>query len=215
MALALRSHFLSSLLHPNQLTGTEVPFEHFTGFHNMAAASRTTLLQNIFDEAETPQELKHFVTEVLDISTVADLIEYVVRKSYQEEWKDIITGAFPLREEVRAREATDSSPAVAAVSAFTTIEQRKLIARMRATYKIALGAEQDEEDTKAKTKADQITEDMEKPLDPDLKRQVAKLWDTHHSWKPTSSMRGAPKFTNRVVREFRALCVTNHTVEKQ
>ena len=53
------------------------------------------------------------------------------------------------------------SPAVPAVLAFTDIDQRKLIAKMRATYKVALGAENDEEDTKKKAKADQVAEDME------------------------------------------------------
>ena len=102
--------------------------------------SKAILLQSIFEQAETPAELQHFVTTVLDISTVADLIEYVLRASYQEEWKDIITGALPVREAVSARDATEESPAVAAVRAFTAIEQKKLIAKMRTTYKVALGA---------------------------------------------------------------------------
>ena len=162
------------------------------------AISKATALQNIFEQADTPEELQDFVVNMLSITTVADFIEYVVRANYQEEWRNIISGAFPLRTAVDARDATEGSPAVAAAIAFTDIEQRRLIAKMRATYKVALGAEKDDEDTKTKAKADQVAEDMEKPLDPDLKRQVAGLWT--HDWQPTSSMKAAPKLCNRVVR---------------
>ena len=176
------------------------------------SVTKASLLQNVFTEADTPQELQRFLTSTLDINSVGEFVEYVVRDNYQEEWRNVVTGAFPLRAAVAAAEATEHAPAVLAVTAFTDISQRKLVAKMRLTYKVALGAEREEEDTKKKAREDQVAEDMEKPLDPDLKRQVAGLWT--HDWQPIGSMKAAPKFSNRVVREFRALCVTNHTIEK-
>ena len=112
----------------------------FTGLvSKMADASKIDLLQGIFDAAATPEELQHFIVDVLKIATVTDFIQYVVRKDYQEEWKEIIAGAFPVRAAAAAREATEESLAVAAVGAFTLLEQRTLIAKIRATYKVAFG----------------------------------------------------------------------------
>ena len=144
------------------------------------ALSKATILQNVFKEAGTPDELQHFLETTLDITSVGDFVEYVVRANYQEEWRNLVSGAFPVRAGVAAVEASEHSPATPAVPAFTDIDQRKLIAKMRATYKVALGAEKEEEDTKKKAREDQVAEDMEKPLDPDLKRQVACLWT--HDW---------------------------------
>ena len=210
--LALCSHFLFEpprFTSPPPLRG--FVFELFI-FYVAMALSKANALQNVFREAETPQELQDFLENTLDITSVGDFVEYVVRANYQEEWRNLVAGAFPVRPRVEAVEATEDAPATPAVNAFTDIDQRKLVAKMRNTYKVALGAEKEEEDTKKKAREDQVAEDMEKPLDPDLKRQVASLWT--HDWQPISSMKAAPKFANRVIREFRALCVTNHTVEK-
>ena len=176
------------------------------------ALSKHEALENVFTEAETPQELQNFLRVTLDLNSVGDFVEYVVRANFQEKWRNLIVGAFPTRSAVAVAAATEDRAAVLEVTAFTDIDQRKLVAKMRNTYKVALGAETEVEDKKKKAREDQVAEDMEKPLDPDLKRQVAGLWT--HDWQPISSMRAAPKFSNRVIREFRALCVTNHTVEK-
>ena len=176
------------------------------------AMAKVNALQNVFREAETPQELQDFLENTLGIMCVGDFVEYVVRANYQEEWRTIVTGAFPLRAKVEAVAAAQLAAATPEIIAFTDIDQRKLVAKMRNTYKVAIGAEKEEEEMKKKARDDQVAEDMEKPLDPDLKRQVASLWT--HDWQPISSMKAAPKFANRVIREFRALCVTNHTVEK-
>ena len=59
------------------------------------AISKANLLQNIFTEAETPYEIQHLLVSVLGINSVAEFIEYVVRANYQEEWRQIVSGAFP------------------------------------------------------------------------------------------------------------------------
>ena len=119
-----------------------------------------------------------------------------------------------------AREATPAQddvavrPAVPAIEGFPEGKQRILVSRMRTTYKVALGVEQEEkEDTRAaKQVAYQV--DLELPLDPETRKRLKTAWTSTHPWQPVASMKAGPKFRNRVLREFLGQCVTNHTVEK-
>ena len=57
---------------------------------------------------------------------------------------------------MRGHAAADGRPAV---ESFTDPPQRILISKVRTAYRIALGAENDEQEAKAKEKADQIEAD--------------------------------------------------------
>ena len=66
---------------------------------------------------------------------------------------------------------------------------------MRAAYVIAMNTTRDEEEAAKKAKADQLEADMEKPLDPEVKRQLIKGWADRHDWQPVNSMKAAPNFS--------------------
>ena len=54
------------------------------------------------------------MTADLQLKSIADLISYVAKKTYEEEWKDIVAGAFPSRAPRAAAdaiEAIESTPA--------------------------------------------------------------------------------------------------------
>ena len=69
-------------------------------------------LGDVFEQAGTPQELKTFIVTTLKLTTVPDLLGYVIRKEYEQEWRDIVAGAFPVSGAVAARAATADAGAV-------------------------------------------------------------------------------------------------------
>ena len=179
-----------------------------------------TTLQAVFEKAGTPQDLQIYLTDTLKLASISDLVGYTEREHYEREWRELIVGVFPVVAAREARAAVPASEGVAAqlgepaVSGFTAAEQRLLVSRMRTTYRIAMGAEHDEEEEKKAAKQDAYQADMEKPLDPETRKRLRKQWQDLHAWQPVASMKAAPKLRNRVVREFLGKCVTNHTVEK-
>ena len=93
--LALCSHFCSSLCaNPHHPPLWKV-FDQESFFIDFAMAlSKATILHNVFKEADTPEELQHFLETTLDITSVGYFVEYVVRTNYQEEWRNLVSG-FP------------------------------------------------------------------------------------------------------------------------
>ena len=183
-----------------------VHFEHCFVF--AMAAETLANLTAVFEKADTPQELRHYLQDTLELARISDLVGYVERETYEREWKELIVGAFPIvqaREAVEARAATEDQrghEASPAVPGFTAQQQRLLISRMRSTYKVAMGVEREEEETQKTAKEDAYQADMEKPLDPETRRRLKKQWDDLHDWQPLASMKSGPKLRNRVVREF-------------
>ena len=59
------------------------------------AAGADARLGEVFVQAGTPQELQTFVVTALSLTTVPDLLGYVIRAQYEQEWRDIVAGAFP------------------------------------------------------------------------------------------------------------------------
>ena len=192
---------------------------HVFIFDFAMAAEPLVNLEAVFERAETPIELCTFIKSTLKLKTISDMVSYVERKDYEREWKDILMGAFPVvpaSAAVAAVAATADAPArdaVPEVEAFTVVDQRFLISRMRTTYRVAMGVENDEEEDKKNAKRDAYEADMEKPLDPETQKHLKKAWKDNHGWEPVASMKGAPKFRNRVVRELLGACITNHIVE--
>ena len=186
----------------------------------MASAREALTLQGLFGRAETPEILTKFLKEDLGLKNIADLISYTAKKTYEEEWKEIVAGAFPVRAPVAARDAVEATedasaqPAVRADPGFTTADQRLLIGRMRTTARMAFTVEDDAAEDKAAARKEQYEADMEKPLDGETRARYKRQWGTRHGWEPVPSMKGAPKLRNRVVREWQTLSMTNHTVEK-
>ena len=90
-------------------------------------------------------------------------LAYVVRKDYETEWKSIVEGAYPVQP---AREAGENTPAVVA---FTQNDQRYVIAKMRTIYRIAMESLDEDASVRAKQREDEVTADLEKPLDPATK----------------------------------------------
>ena len=109
----------------------------------MASAREALTLQGLFGRAETPEILTKFLKEDLGLKNIADLISYTAKKTYEEEWKEIVAGAFPVRAPVAARDAVEATeaaaaqPAVRADPGFSTADQRLLIGRMRTTARMA------------------------------------------------------------------------------
>ena len=177
-------------------------------------------MQAVFEKADTPDNLKQWLQEVLEIGRIADLVSYVQKSSYESEWLDLVRGAFPVVEAREAQEATPASegvaaqPAQPAVEGFSEHKQRMLVSRMRQTYKVALSVEQEQEEDVKAAKQDTYNADMEQPLDPETRKRLKTSWSGMHVWNPVPSMKAGPKFRNRVVREFLGSCVTNHPVEK-
>ena len=173
----------------------------------MAAAREALTLEGLFGRAETPEVLVKFLKEDIQLKTIADLIGYAAKKTYEEEWKEIVAGAFPVRLPVAARVAVEATegvaaqPAVQAVPGFTIADQRLLIGRMRSTVRVAYTVEDDAAEDKAAARKEQYEADMEKPLDGETRARYKRQWTTRHGWEPVPSMRGAPKLRNRVVRE--------------
>ena len=186
----------------------------------MAAAQTLLTLQGLLDRAETPDVLQKFLKDDLKLHKISDLISYVAKSTFEEEWKEIVAGAFPIRAPraaAAAVPASDGVPAQAAViedPGFSMVDQRLLISRMRTTHRIALTVEDDEAEDKAAARKDQYEADMEKPLDEQTRKRYKNQWANRHAWEPVASMKGAPKLRNRVVREWQQLSMTNHTVEK-
>ena len=173
----------------------------------MARAAALTMTE-VYEKAETPLEMITFIGNVLGLQKVQDFLSYVARKDYEAEWKAIVEGAFPI---TAAAEATEST---AAVVAFTTHDQRFVIAKMRTTYRMAMECTEEDATVRQKQREDEVTADFEKPLDPATKEELQQSWDKDQAWQPVPSMKAAPKFRNRVTRELRNGCVTNHPVEK-
>ena len=174
----------------------------------MARAAVLTTMAEVYDKAETPVEMQTFIGTVLGLQKVQDFLSYVARKDYEAEWKAIVEGAFPVTP------ARDAGEGVDAVVAFTLQDQRFVIAKMRTTYRIAMECLDEDATVRAKQREDEVTADYEKPLDPATKEELADSWDRDQKWQPVPSMKAAPKFRNRVTRELRNGCVTNHPVEK-
>ena len=124
----------------------------------------------VFEKAETPEVLQIYITRTLKVANVQEFIGYVIRRDYEAEWKGIVEGAFPLREAKAAGEGSE------AADAFTVKDQRIMISKIRTTYRIAMGAEEEDEGIKAKQRDDELTADLEKPLDQALKEQLVHNW---------------------------------------
>ena len=174
----------------------------------------------VFEKAETPDVLREWISETLEIVSVGDLLGYVEKGHYEREWRDLIVGAFPVVlpqvavNAILAAEGQEAQPMRPATQGFSDGKQRLLISRMRTTYKMALGVEQaDEEDVKA-AKMDVLQADPERPLDPETHRRLIESWKELQGWQPVQSMKAAPKLRNRIVREFVGRCVTTHAVER-
>ena len=137
----------------------------------MASAREALTLEGLFGRAETPEILIKFLKEDLKLKNIADLIGYTAKKSYEEEWKELVAGAFPVREPRAARDAVEATeaaaaqPAVQAVPGFSMADQRLLIGRMRTTARMAFTVEDDAAEEKAAARKEQYEADMEKPLD--------------------------------------------------
>ena len=189
------SHFYSSL-----------PPRHSSSSSAAMALEKITTLDAVFDKADTPANLKQWLQEVLEITRIADLVSYVQKSSYESEWLDLVRGAFPVVEAREAQEATEATEAAAARPARPAREglsehkQRILVARMRQTYKVALGVEQEQEEDVKKAKEDTYQADLEQPLDPETRKRLKTSWSGMHVWNPVPSMKAGPKFRNRVVR---------------
>ena len=174
-------------------------------------------LDAVFDKADTPDSLRTWLTQTLEMKRISDLVDYVDSLS---EWRNLVVGAFPVvplqaaQDAVPAQDDVAARPARPAIEGFPEGKQRILIGRMRTTYKVALGVEQDEKETSRAAKQVAFTTDLELPLDPETRKRLKTSWNTIHPWQPVASMKAGPKFRNRVVREFLGHCVTNHTVEK-
>ena len=69
----------------------------------MATTSAVRTVEAIMQEAEAPQALRDFIINSCSLTKVPNLHAYVIKGQYEQEWKDIIEGAFPL---VQSREAT-------------------------------------------------------------------------------------------------------------
>ena len=162
----------------------------------MASSAAVVGLRDVLAQAEVPTLLMDYISDVWLIKRLEDFLCYVVKSSYEQEWCDVVKAAFPV---VAAREASEGQPAV---EAFTDPMQRIWISKLRAAYAVALRSFDAVEDATQKAKDDKMETDMEKPLDPEVERQLIEGWRRFHDWEPTKSMKAAPKFKNRVCREF-------------
>ena len=113
-------------------------------------------LAAVFDEADTPDALKHWLQSTVGIRRVSDLVDYVHKDQYDKEWRSLVMGAFPVMTDQTKRDAvpaagdTPATAAAPAVEGFPERKQRMLVSRMRTTYRVALGMERKQaEDTKA------------------------------------------------------------------
>ena len=183
-------------------------------------ASRTSTLQQIFEKADVQPELQAYIFEQLQLKTIADMVSYVMKDSYEAEWRDIVVAAFPVRLEIPAQSAVPAAegvaarPATAADAGFSMHQQRMFISRIRTAHRLSLGMEKDEEEDKAAAKKEQYEADMEKPIDKETRLRLKAQWKKVHNWEPRASMKPGPKLRNRVVREFLALTMSNHELEK-
>ena len=78
------------------------------------AVERIVNLTNVFEKADTPDKLRSWLCDTLEITSISDLLGYVEKGSYEREWRDLITGAFPIvasQEAQGAVEATEGHPA--------------------------------------------------------------------------------------------------------
>ena len=170
------------------------------------ALETITTLEAVFDKADTPANLRQWLQEVLEVKRIADLVSYVQESHYESGWLDLVRGAFPVVEAREAQEATEAAEGVAAqparpaVEGLTEHKQRILVSRMRQTYKVALGVEQEKEEDVKAAKQDTYQADLEQPLDPETRKRLKTSWAGMHIWNPAPSMKAGPKFRNRVVR---------------
>ena len=100
-------------------------------------------------EAEAPQALLDFILDSCSLSKVPDLLAYVIKGNYEQEWKDIIEGAFPL---IQASAATAEQ---AAVVGFTNAQRRTYIAKMRLSYSMAMKCETATEEAQVQANSQQ------------------------------------------------------------
>ena len=177
-------------------------------------------LQQIFEKADVQPELQTFIFEELQLKSVADMVSYVMKDTYEAEWKEIVAAAFPVKEAIVAQPAVEATegaaaqPSRVAVPGFTMHQQRMFVSRIRTAHRLSLGMEKDEEEDKASAKKEQYEADMEKPIDKETRLRLKAQWKKRHNWEPRPSMKPGPKLRNRVVREFLALTVSNHELEK-
>ena len=170
------------------------------------ALEKLVTLEEVFNKADTPTLLKDWLQTTLEITRISDLVDYVDKDEYANEWRDLVIGAFPVRPEQEAQDAipaagdTPATPAVPAVEGFSVGKQRILVSRMRTTYKVALGVEQEEAEDKKAAKQVAYQTDLELPLDPETRKRLKAAWSATHPWQPVPSMKAGPKFRNRVVR---------------
>ena len=75
-----------------------------------------------------------------------------------------------------ARDASDDTPAVLA---FTANDQRYIIGKMRTMYRIVMETQQEDATVRTKQREDELTADLERPLDPATKEELAVNWCTH------------------------------------
>ena len=75
----------------------------------MASAREALTLDGLFGRAETPEILIKFLKEDLKLKSIADLVSYTAKKSYEDEWKELVAGAFPVRAPVSARDAVEAT----------------------------------------------------------------------------------------------------------
>ena len=74
----------------------------------MSLPSASISLQEVFAQAGVPEEVAEFLRQTCMIQSVEDFLGFVVKKQYEEEWRQIISDRFPTKE---ARAATATEPA--------------------------------------------------------------------------------------------------------
>ena len=113
-------------------------------------------LAALFDEADTPDALRHWLLSTLGIRHVSELVDYVHKDQYKEEWRSLVRGAFPVttdqakQEEIPAAGNTPVTAGNPAAQLLPEDKQQMLVSRMWATYKVALSRQQEQvEDNQA------------------------------------------------------------------
>ena len=66
----------------------------------MATPAMLVTLQSVYAQALVPEQLVVYLTETLQLQTVENFVNYVVKSEYEAEWRDIIQGAFPVKQDM-------------------------------------------------------------------------------------------------------------------
>ncbi|CAK0807283.1 unnamed protein product, partial [Prorocentrum cordatum] len=154
-------------------------------------------LGDIFSGVGAPEDLTKYFVETCQLGDIHSFLDYVVRKEYESELRDIVKEKFPVQGE------------------FTLESQRLFVTKARGDYRLALETVATEQQKATKAEASKgESEDAEKELDPDTRKRLKETWEAVRKWTPDRSMKPAPALRNRVYREFHGQVMTLHMVEK-